>query len=114
MQGLEADSDGNRMRGTGTYSIISKATKADRAEQLSAAKSLGMSVKTIQEILISLYGKNILPKYGDDNKYGTETKSAIARFQKDNGLEITGIFKKPELDVVLRGIEQAEAEQEVS
>ena len=114
MQGLEADSDGNRMRGTGTYSIISKATKADRAEQLSAAKSLGMSVKTIQEILISLYGKNILPKYGDDNNYGTETKSAIARFQKDNGLEITGIFKKPELDVVLRGIEQAEAEQEVS
>lgn len=41
------------------------------------------SIRQIQEFLIRIYGAGILPRYGADGKYGSETKAAIERFQRD-------------------------------
>jgi peptidoglycan hydrolase-like protein with peptidoglycan-binding domain len=59
-----------------------------------------------------LYGeKEVLPIYGIDNKYGSETKAAIIRFQNDNGLEPTGIFGKKEFKAVDSAIQSAEKDE---
>jgi len=41
------------------------------------------SVRSLQEMLIRLYGPAVLPKYGADGDLGAETTTAVTRFQKD-------------------------------
>lgn len=50
--------------------------------------SKGESVKQIQTALMS--NGYELPKFGADSDYGNETKSAVEKFQKDNGLNVDG------------------------
>lgn len=52
--------------------------------------SKGEAVKQLQQNLMKLGYK--LPKYGDDGDFGTETYEQVAKFQKDNGLPVTGIY----------------------
>ena len=49
----------------------------------------GTDVQTLQNLLIQQGYK--LPKYGADGDFGTETENALKAFQKENGLEVTGI-----------------------
>jgi hypothetical protein len=41
--------------------------------------SKGSNVKLLQEALITKYGKSILPKYGADGDFGTETANALKK-----------------------------------
>ena len=41
--------------------------------------SKGKNVKLLQEALIAKYGKSILPKYGADGDFGTETATALKK-----------------------------------
>ena len=41
--------------------------------------SKGGNVKLLQEALLAKYGKSILPKYGADGDFGTETLSALKK-----------------------------------
>lgn len=50
----------------------------------------GDDVKALQEALISM-GYD-LSRYGADGDFGKETAAAVKAFQKDNGLEVDGIF----------------------
>ena len=50
----------------------------------------GADVKELQEALMKLGFS--LPKYGADGDYGKETEGAVKSFQRDNGLDATGIF----------------------
>jgi len=50
----------------------------------------GADVKELQEALMKL--GFCLPKYGADGDYGKETEGAVKSFQRDNGLDATGIF----------------------
>ena len=50
----------------------------------------GNDVKEMQEILMQL--GYALPKYGADGDFGTETKGAVTAFQKNVGMDATGIF----------------------
>lgn len=52
--------------------------------------STGADVKALQEELMAL-GYS-LPKYGADGDYGTETEGAVKSFQRERGLEVTGVF----------------------
>lgn len=49
----------------------------------------GKDVKELQEALIALGYK--LPKYGADGDFGSETLSAVKKFQEAKGLEVDGI-----------------------
>tara|TARA_Y100001938_G_C8098216_1_gene439619 strand:- start:4222 stop:5928 length:1707 start_codon:yes stop_codon:yes gene_type:complete len=88
-----------------------RAIASDKAKQLQVARELETSVQSIQRVLVSIYGDEILPRHGVDNKYGPETKAAIERFQKDNGLEQTGIFGEKEFEAANSAIEKAKKEQ---
>lgn len=53
------------------------------------------SVPTVQRALIALanrtqHTKYMLPNYGADGDYGSETQNAMKAFQKDSGLAVTG------------------------
>lgn len=50
---------------------------------------IGEDVKILQENLLKLNYK--LPKYGADGDFGSETLGAVKSFQKDNGLEVSGV-----------------------
>ena len=51
--------------------------------------ALGQYITTVQN---SLMAKGYdLPKFGADGWYGSETESAVRKFQKDNGLKVDGI-----------------------
>ena len=55
-------------------------------------KNSTSNVKALQQALMAL-GYS-LPKYGADGKWGSETLSALKKFQKDNGLTADGIVGK--------------------
>ncbi len=50
----------------------------------------GSDVKALQELLLQL--GYVLPRYGADGDYGSETEKAVLAFQKDNGLEQDGKY----------------------
>ena len=52
--------------------------------------SVGNDVKALQEALLGLGFS--LPKWGADGDYGSETEGAVKTFQREHGLEATGIF----------------------
>ncbi|HON92811.1 MAG TPA: peptidoglycan-binding domain-containing protein [Sedimentisphaerales bacterium] len=65
--------------------------------------SKGAGVKMLQQALIDLYGSSILPRYGADGDFGSETESALISkgylaqiFQKDFDLIIAGAKAKKE------------------
>lgn len=61
--------------------------------------SKGDAVKRLQQNLMKLGYK--LPKYADDGDYGTETYEQVVKFQKDNGLPVTGIYTEDTDKVML-------------
>lgn len=52
----------------------------------------GEDVKELQNYILKLYPGKVLTKYGADGEYGSETVSAVKKFQKANGLEDDGIY----------------------
>lgn len=58
--------------------------------------SSGPLVGELQQILISKYGKSILPKYGADEKFGNETEAALK--SKFNGL--TQVKDRSQLEAI--------------
>ena len=52
--------------------------------------TIGADVKALQEALMELGFS--LPKYGADGDYGTETEGTVKAFQRERGLEVTGVF----------------------
>src|SRR6266542_143680 len=66
-----------------TTTKISSYTTPTNTTDLSAFPlkkgSKGNNVKLLQEALISKYGKSILPKYGSDGDFGTETANALKK-----------------------------------
>lgn len=59
--------------------------------------SKGESVKRLQEALITKYGKSVLPKYGADGDFGSETVSALTKL----GLPTT--ITESTLNVITQG-----------
>ncbi|MFA6923607.1 MAG: peptidoglycan-binding domain-containing protein [Bacteroidales bacterium] len=60
--------------------IVIPSNKNSRNDDFPLKKgSKGAKVKTLQEYLISKYGKTILPKYGADGDFGDETVSALKK-----------------------------------
>jgi peptidoglycan hydrolase-like protein with peptidoglycan-binding domain len=51
--------------------------------------SAGPSVTTIQQALVDL--GYVLPEYGADGNFGSETRNAVVAYQADNGLADDGI-----------------------
>jgi Putative peptidoglycan binding domain/D-alanyl-D-alanine carboxypeptidase len=58
----------------------------------------GEAVKDLQSKLVNL--NYSLPVHGIDGKFGPETKGAVEQFQKENGLEVTGVAT-PEMIALL-------------
>ena len=52
--------------------------------------SKGTDVKAMQEFLLQL--EYSLPKYGADGEFGSETESALKKFQKKAGIKQDGIY----------------------
>ena len=53
----------------------------------------GMSGSDVRELQLNMLKQGyVLPKYGADGGYGTETVEAVKAFQKKNGLEADGIY----------------------
>lgn len=82
----------------------------------------GDPVKELQELL--LQHDYILPKYGADGDYGSETVNAVKAFQKANGLEVDGVtgaktwaaleqenVKEPAYTVQIAGLTLAKANE---
>lgn len=59
--------------------------------------SKGAKVMQMQLALISKYGKSVLPKYGADGDFGSETQSAL----KDNGLPT--VIDEAQFKVITKG-----------
>ncbi|OSZ78128.1 hypothetical protein CAP35_07645 [Chitinophagaceae bacterium IBVUCB1] len=59
--------------------------------------SKGASVKSMQQALISKYGKSLLPKYGADGDFGTETTNALKK------LGLPTIVDESTYNVILQG-----------
>ncbi len=51
---------------------------------------VGSDIKALQELLMQL--GYVLPKYGADAKFGTETEKALRAFQKEAGLTVDGKY----------------------
>lgn len=71
---------------TATTSSTSNSAKQTAATSTSSASgfplkkgSKGTLVKTLQQALISKYGASILPKYGADGDFGSETATALTK-----------------------------------
>lgn len=62
----------------------------------------GSDVKELQKALLEQGYP--LPKYGADSSFGSETKTAVERLQKDYGLKQDGIVGKNTCEVALRWI----------
>ncbi len=62
-----------------SYSSTPSAPIADRSAFPLKKGSKGENVRLLQEALISKYGKSILPKYGADGDFGTETVNALKK-----------------------------------
>jgi hypothetical protein len=60
-----------------TYTTISTNTSMDAFPLKKGSK--GNNVRLMQEALIAKYGKSILPKYGADGDFGTETANALKK-----------------------------------
>ena len=52
--------------------------------------SKGTDVKALQEFLLQL--EYSLPKYGADGEFGSETETALKKFQKKVGIKQDGIY----------------------
>ena len=64
---------------TKTASIVSSNNTADLSSFPLKKGSKGNNVRLLQEALIAKYGKSILPKYGADGDFGTETANALKK-----------------------------------
>lgn len=53
----------------------------------------GDDVRAMQRELLK-WDTNCLPKYGADGDFGSETESALKRFQTEKGLPVTGVYDK--------------------
>jgi hypothetical protein len=62
---------------TSTYTAPKTAT--DKSDFPLKKGSRGNNVRLLQEALITKYGKSILPKYGADGDFGTETANALKK-----------------------------------
>ena len=51
----------------------------------------GSAVKEMQEYLLK-WDADCLPEYGADGDFGSETKAAVKKFQKEFKLDVTGIY----------------------
>lgn len=60
--------------------------------------SRGPAVSSMQAALVSA-GYD-LPKYGVDGKFYSETRSALKKFQKDHGLDPTGVYDKETAEIL--------------
>jgi flagellum-specific peptidoglycan hydrolase FlgJ len=60
--------------------------------------SKGQAVASMQMALIS--SGYDLPKYGVDGKFYSETRSALKKFQKDQGLDQTGVYDKETAEIL--------------
>lgn len=59
--------------------------------------SKGETVRRLQEALIAKYGKNVLPKYGADGDFGSETVNALTK------LELPTTITESTLNVIVQG-----------
>ena len=62
----------------------------------------GDDVRAMQRELLK-WDKNCLPKYGADGDFGSETESALKRFQTEKGLPVTGVYDKA-TQTALKGV----------
>lgn len=53
----------------------------------------GDDVRAMQRELLK-WDTNCLPRYGADGDFGSETESALKRFQTEKGLPVTGVYDK--------------------
>lgn len=60
-----------------TYTTTSTSTSTDAFPLKKGSK--GKNVRLLQEALIAKYGKSLLPKYGADGDFGTETANALKK-----------------------------------
>lgn len=72
----------------------------------------GEDVKELQNNLLKLYPGQVLKKYGADGDYGSETVSAVKKFQKDNGLDDDGIYGVKSHKMMLEVISKEEPKEE--
>jgi hypothetical protein len=85
----EAKEKGSSSGSSGGCSLTPRYSKQCPDNNLSL-RCGGENVKLAQQKLMS---KGIsLPKYKDDCKYGNETTNGVKKFQKNNGLPVTGII----------------------
>ena len=80
-----------------TAVVLSNGGKADASEvELQLGDRLlkkGMSGSDVRELQLNMLKLGyVLPKYGADGGYGTETVEAVKSFQKKNGLEADGVY----------------------
>lgn len=65
---------------TGTKSSKTKSTSSGSGDGFPLKKgSKGDNVRQLQQALISKYGSSILPKYGADGDFGSETQNALKK-----------------------------------
>lgn len=76
--------------GKGAYQI---------ALQVISKGDSGAFVRQIQRLIIATGYK--MPKYGADGDFGSETETAVKKFQKANGLEQTGAVDKATMSKLL-------------
>lgn len=60
----------------------------------------GDEVKKIQEALLA--AGEVLPKYGADGDFGSETLAAVKSFQQKNGLTVTGVIDEKTKSLLLK------------
>jgi peptidoglycan hydrolase-like protein with peptidoglycan-binding domain len=69
-----------KLKTTSTKSATTYSTASSSGDSFPLKKgSKGPNVKSLQEALIAKYGKSILPKYGADGDFGSETVSALTK-----------------------------------
>ena len=78
-----------------TVVVLSNGSKAEAVvaptvEGLTVGDT-GSAVKEMQEYLLK-WDADCLPEYGADGDFGSETKAAVKKFQKEFKLDVTGVY----------------------
>jgi len=73
--------------------VVRKSPRPQTIGQLPMLRygSAGPDVENVQRKLLDLYGPEILPKYGADGNFKSETRTAVKKFQRDHKLAVDGI-----------------------
>lgn len=96
------------------YNEDSDTTVLPKAEVVLGSRLLkkgmaGADVKALQELLLQL--SYVLPKYGADGEFGSETEKAVIAFQKSEGLEQDGKYGDKTHAALMDAVADDEPEQ---